>query len=414
MRKIKRIIALFVCATVLGNVLGGNILALNIGEEHEFQAGNIVKPSVSGNGTTSTRTYEQRLADSTNKTATNEFSIYAESYLKKLDLVTISDYVQEPDRYVFVYDDVTYKPVLLELATYKDRYNPKGYWYKTTDKKVNEKTVDDATDAELDALGSIASGDKDWGVGPITEKTETEEVRWEYAIEYERVQELEKFVKEVLIPVRTGKYVREFGQKKLVDFKYYKERFEALQEYLTLFSVEEYVDTKIIIEYKLESVGRTALRTSTPINWPNTNQTHLWEFVCETPHDGLPREPITRYGGNSVKQAFYYAGDYRCTATQILSQSYYDAITYTRNVYWVIAETGQIIYKDESKGSSINLELPMAEQKLDNVYYYNKVSDGVFYVTVLDQDITVTQNMFNELIDSSGVWEYNFSTKRLK
>ena len=231
---------------------------------------------------------------------------------------------------------------------------------------------------------------------------------------------LEKYQKELsalskygLTPIRND-LVSSIG-KGIVDFSSYKNRMNALNDYLKAFAANDYIKTQYICEIKLEGVKDQQLWQSKVKTWGLTGQTHYWQFECVESNTG--NHPIMeQFGGNEVKQTFFYPGKYQVSATQIIEDIKAQAISYTVNEYWVVADTGQVIFKLETKGDPLPNEnsTPVSELNLKNVVNTTSMESQDRYVTVYNQSVNVTQQNYIGSLAAPSVWGANFDTYRIK
>ena len=211
--------------------------------------------------------------------------------------------------------------------------------------------------------------------------------------------------------------VREIDMRDTVirDFTNYPERWEALDVYLNAMRGEDTIMTQRIIEVKVNDRSESELWSSIPQSWGYTGQSHYWNFECIESYDGNYYAPMSMFGGPEVSQAFYVPGRYQVTATQILNQQYCQVISYDVNEYWIIADTGQVIYKCESNGSYIpDTNKPLSTLGLIQVSNTKVVDEGTYYVTVLDQEVDVTSSTWNFNMSTPGAWGYSFSSQRIE
>lgn len=417
-KKIKYSLVIVVFVMIFLFVFNLSVSAYTVGDSINFNANNI-QQETHGSTNTVTRTEQEQFMDnanwSNNESIRQAYRNYAwadgnsnESYITQAgDRVVYTDYVP-----------VT-KEVLYEIASKRYEYYSGGYGYNiNTNNGLYDQYQSSVSLAPHDYqyLNSVGYG---YGFnfgngtyvpngyeplhsvqnypGRLVEVMDTI-IRSQLEVAYDAVE------REVIV-----------GDETIKDFSDYPTRLQALDTYLNYAGSTDEILTQRIIEIKVNSKSTSALWQSTPQSWGVTGQTHFWEFECIESFDGSFHSPLTMFGGPSVTQAFYFPGKYHVTATQILNQKYCEAISYDVNEYWVIAATGQVIYKSESNGSAIpNNGKPLADQNLYQVSSTKVVDQGTYYVPVLDQTITVSRGSWNYQMSSPSIWGYSFSSQRIE
>ena len=410
MKKLRRLRqTLGLCLMIL-SVFVISASAYSVGEDAYFEADSI-EGSTIGSTNTTTRTDEEKFWDnanySNNKKVTEEATVFIESLHK----VSLQEYIKNPDRIVISIGAEYPVMSLEELLSYIYKYYPGGFGYTTSDKYTGD------TDIVLndEQYGVLTGVIEDEGFNIDESATETGKIIFGLPDKLTKEELLDLLIQYELLG---GEIVRESitGDIDIIDFETFEKRYEALKIYLETYSGEDTIKTQYILEIKAESVADTVLWSSMPQTWGLTGQTHFWQFECIESYDGLYHAPMQQFNGNTVSQKFYYPGKYHVSATQILEQKYYNTISYSVNQYWVVAETGQVIWKSESRGSIIPTDnnKPLEELRLSNVANYKLVNEGVYYVSVLDQEIEVTTNSHSDYLSPTGVWGFDFSTKRIE
>jgi len=399
-------------------LLVANVSAYTVGDSINFNANNI-QQETHGSTNTVTRTEQQQFMDNANW-SNNESIRQAYRNYAWTDGGSNESYItQTGDRIVMVDYVPVLKRVLYEVANKRYEYYSGGYGYNiNTSNGLSDQYQSSVSLSSHDyqCLKGIAynrgfnygfstyvpGGYKPLHTmqtypGKLVPVMETI-IRSQLEAAYDAVE------REVII-----------GDETIKDFSDYPTRLQALDTYLNYAGGTDEVLTQRIIEIKVNSKSTSSLWQSTPKTWGVTGQTHFWEFECIESYDGSFHSPMTMFGGPSVTQAFYFPGKYHVTATQILNQKYCEAISYDVNEYWVIAATGQVIYKSESNGSAIpNNGKPLADQDLYQVSSTKVVDQGTYYVPVLDQTITVSRGSWGYQMSSPSIWGYSFSSQRIE
>jgi len=405
-------VASFIIMFVFVLMTASTIYAYNVGDSVTFTSGEI-KSSSNGNTTQVTRTEEQKRMDSANLSNNRFVSDIFTNIVKTVDKNAIRQYVKNNDGIAFIQNISVPRGTLEQIANLRNSYFPGGYYFDIENKGGNQ-TVDSLNGEQYNALFNLAL---QRGFGSIYSAQALGEIILDFN-GFMSPEELLDFFNKLY--VLNGKIVRKSpsGGFDIIDFDNYITRYKALNMYLQACSGEDVIETEYIIEIKVNSMADTVLWSSIPQTWGSTRQTHFWEFECLDSYDGNYHAAMTQFAGNTVNQMFYFPGQYHVTATQILNQQYYNAISYDINEYWVVAETGQVIYKSESTGAAIptDNETPLEELNLFQVSNYQLVDNGTYYIPVYDSMVEVTRTSTPDASMGGvpGVWGYTFTTQRIE
>lgn len=253
----------------------------------------------------------------------------------------------------------------------------------------------------------------------VTVVNRVEEIEW---VEYETTDNITEIVSFVETFDDAGGYYVPMnvpGDKYIYDFATFQTRYEKLEEYIDEFyQTEDDVDVVYVVVYSLQSRAECELKISTPLNWSGTDMTHFWEIECvAAPDDGYTRSPFSTFAMEELKQTFYYEGQYRVMATQVVENKYCDAFTWSKCEYLIVEETGQVIWKNEKNGGTIDTSddaAPMQEQGLRYVKYYNVVSTEIVYVTKHDAIYDVSNNVMVGGSVAPSAWGGQYQTIRIE
>ena len=420
---------------------------ISVGENTSFRA-NSINSTMNGNTNNNTNQASNNQYDATNLQNLQTVNS-AVSEMKLLsDIITTSQYVQSPYS-IFVTDEVDI-PVstltqLTSLVFVPNGYNSEYYYipkttvtpYTTVSKGQNTygqtanftPTTSTTTTLSGDiynALKKYLADDRNFiyfGLDNYSSDVLTTKELFDTSTYTQEQKDLlmtqqEKIDFDNKISVLKGYNSRTdiVNNETIIDFETYQNRYEALKYYLDSYSATDTVKTQYIIEIKTESISETTLWSQTVETWNNTPATHFWQFECIESPDNKYHQSLQQFGSDTVNQTFYYEGKYKVTATQAVNQSYYDVLSYSVNEYWIIAETGQVIWKSESKGSTLsaNNNEPFSIKSVPQTINYKKVDEGTYYVTVYDETIDVVANSLTLTFAPTGVWGNNFTTERIK
>lgn len=391
------------------------VSAATVGEELTFVAGS-ENEEVSGGSNTDHRTESQREADSVNSTNHSRITDRSEGIVEMIKENQLPVYAQAEDTITLVWKDGIPKEELVWIGSEASDYSPGTN--HNTGRWDWEDLYADATNAQMDTLRfEVIPGQQ----GFTPSQNQASWIDWiTYEPGEDNPREIGSFVSR--FEDQGGYYIANNipGDIYIVDFQTFMTRYEMLREYLNEFeSNSDTVDVNYIVQYSIRSTTQNSLKSSTPQCWPGTQMTHFWEIECvDAPDDGYSRTPFSTFANETLSQTFYYAGDYQVTATQLLKNTYSDALTWNVCEYLVIEETGQVIWKNEVAGARIDTSRdaePMTEQGLWHVKYYNP-SDNVeyVYVTKYDQLWSVTNNVLVGGQLPPSAWGDEYTTIRIE
>ena len=404
------------CALALVMCLGAMsapAMAASVGEELTFVAGSEGGTQI-GSSNTDTRTESQREADTVNSRNHKRITEKSRDIIEQMKEHKIPVYAKAEDTITLVWKDRVPKEELVWIGQEGSDYAPGTNHH--TGRWDWEELYGDATDSQLDTLRfEVIPGQQG-----ITPSIKTSWFDWITLEPGDNPSDIGDFVSK--FEDQGGYYItnRIPGATYIVDFDTFMTRYDVLREYLNTFaSYSDTVDVNYIVQYSLRSSAQNELRTSIPQCWPGTQMTHFWEIECVgAPDDGYTRAPFSTFANEELRQTFYYAGDYRVTATQLLKNSYSDAFTWNVCEYLVIEETGQVIWKNEVAGARIDTSRnakPMSEQRLWHVTYTNMNPNSEFvYVTKYDKLWTITNNVLVGGQLPSSAWGDEYTTVRIE
>lgn len=384
-----------------------------VGSDITFNAGELSGGS-SSSSKQDNRTEEQKSQDANNQTIHRIITNLAEEIIEDIKTKADGDQKYKPVRvekdsgYYYIYEDRIVGQKLYEMIYYAHDFE-EGYWVKDKITDPAFKVIDASSDY-LDALGILSeryekdpkeTTSEDF-VPPVDKKTLKliQEYRNIYGGEWIR-KKGDGTYGEYQIPICPM----------IMDFKTFSHRYAALDSYLNKYG-KDGVNIRYIVEYSVCDTAEKTMRTQTVENWPNTTQTHFWDIRCKESADSNISVPALQvFGGSTLTQSFGYAGVYQVQASEQLKTTYWDAMTYNKCEYLVIAETGQVIWKNETKGGTINTSKPLDGQtSLQKLPVKYRGSETNIY-TVFDKEVLIT-NVSGDL--PSSAWGDKFTTERVE
>jgi len=404
----RKIISMFLAVCVLTLLPFQTASAYSLGENIEFNADEI-EANTGGTTNSYQRTDQERQMDMANYTNNSAITDIARDYINTLDKSEQYSEVTD-DGYVFAVEGDTPVEIITKITENKSNYYPGGYYYNIGT-GFTGLTEDELTDEQYEVL-SQAAIQRGWD---STYTSPTNDGYFELA-PGEGLSSDEDLIYAEYVETLGGDIARDHpvsGNHPLIDFNNYPNRQEAIDVYRSFFAGEDTIRTEYILEIKAESISEGALWKSTPRTWPVSGQTHYWQFECIECFDGSTPATLDLFGGKNVSQSFYFPGKYHITATQILEESRYDVMTYSINEYWVIEDTGVILWKNESTGRHLRTQdEPLSELNTSLINNYNLVSEGTYYVPVYDAIIEVNNSSWEGSFTAPSTWGYDFTTKR--
>ena len=198
----------------------------------------------------------------------------------------------------------------------------------------------------------------------------------------------------------------------IIDFDKLSDRYDALREYMNT-SITDTVEVQHIVEYIIEGTTEGVVYTDNYVEYPGGGY-YRWD-VDVTGDDG------TYIGGLSdlksvndglLNWRFGVAGYYTFTRNSVHRTATVSALTYSCNEYWILADTGQIIYKQVSNGR-LNNSTDAGNRSNDrNVAYYDAVINTAEESTTYSDYVTAA--MLEEGLATSELGLSNYTTMRIQ
>jgi hypothetical protein len=400
----KRVIAILLTVVLGVAFCSQPAMAYTAGDTIHITAGSI-KDTVTGNTYTDKRTEAQKSADAQNSQLHKDANAIVKSILETMELERNPVYGETGGKWVQIFEaDVDWDKVFI-LADKWLEISGDGYHTSDTTGRWDDSVVTTPTEAEKEVLESVIEND---GFGDLDDKNNSGNHIYTSEEKQYIWQQLEDLIKKYCTSYRVrNEWIP--GLYDVIDFETFPQRGDAIKYSLNTYYTEgEQVELLYVVEYSIASTTTASVRTSKVKYWPRTENTHFWEGTCESaPNDGYPRAPFQHFGGATATFTPNYAGEYRITATQIKENAYWDAITYNKCEYLILRDTGQVIWKSESIGDSINNpspSRPMESMGLDNVRYYNHTLTETVYVTVWDELYSISDRPIGSFVPPTA-WD---------
>lgn len=425
------IIAVFLCAIFVAEPVSAVTIDGTVGEPSDLYLGEEQEDTVVGEGGENTKSEHEKWLDSQdaiNKQLNRENTRTAESIIDSLmknengEKVPTEYYTKQDDSYVFVYEEFVARTLVDTIANTVHEYVPGRTDYFTISKWVPKSSP--IPDNLVYDPSSILAGtiiepehgvleDKTWTkfLIPLVTPDElkerhilTEKIREIYGGRWVRQTVENGYVKHEIPGIWTG----------IMDFDNMKDRYSALEYYLSTKGENEDIKVRYIVQYKTRSAVNASIRSSKVQKWLNTDQTHFWEIRYRDAVNGAIVPPLSTFSGETLEGVIpYYAGTYDVQNTQCLHRTFWDAMTYSKCEYLVIEETGQVIWKEESWGPAINVSKPMDEQSRWNWLYVGFRYEDNIHVTLTGEWI-VKEDFLIGGYKAPSAWGEDYTSVRIE
>lgn len=238
------------------------------------------------------------------------------------------------------------------------------------------------------------------------------------SIDREIIQDFITYLKE------HGYTIPGYGEGGLIDFEHKYDRYEYIKQYLNFNSITDTVNVQHVIEYSVSKVTEKTLYKEQQVEYPGGGYYH-WDIKCIDADEpsAIGKETSVRTPRGVLVTQFGTAGVYQITARENIAKSFVSTVTYDIREYWILADTGQVIYKKISNGTNGALDKTSGRLKDHNTVYYNlsteynygsgdetAISGQVIYDTVH----TVTADMLEGVFPATGVYSNPYNTVRIE
>jgi len=409
MTKIK-FIGLIIC-TVL-TVQGINVFAADIsrvGEHVVLHSGGI--PDGEGdNSFQSTLTERERQAAQTNSTASQEITQKAGLFLRETN--GENGYLIAGDGvYTFITEHYITPQKLRQIIQNADKYDPGGSGFNISQITPGAPQVRNADDTVFQrVVGNILGGSS--GISGLELSSLTSPAAGISGITWEQWNGngFGSSSKKVDLIKGGGQRIRSDIDGGFIDYPDMQKRYEMLDVYLNASASADTIKTQYIVEYRIEDTAHHAIYRMVGRNGINS---YTWSF--ENTDTG---ETYNLYNmPPSIIHQFMRAGRYNIDVDKDVYKTFCDAFTFSVCEYWIVEETGQVIWKKETKGNNIDPSIPVNELGFKNMVVYN-IPDESELPSMVTIDVAhfmhrVTEDMLNQSIPAEASFR-TFYTERIK
>lgn len=418
MCKTKRLITvLLVMALLVSSPVYAQASSSSVGEYVSLYSGG-APDTTTGSSTTTTLTEEQRRANSTNSTASRTIQQKVGQYISSYQ-VEEGYTIQTDGSYIFIMDQKVSIDELRELVEKGSVYTPVGYGYRLYEyvpgtpviTEEDRNVFRDVVSNRLGGSGNISDLECSAKSNPIISVTNTggsfvwRDIQW---TEWVRTGfgSWEEFI-EWLIS-QGGDRIRVDIDGGFIDFSNLKTRYEMLDAYLNATSATDTIEVQYVLEYRIESTSHDTIYRMVGQNGMNS---YVWNFTNRDTGESFSRYDLPA----SITHQFMRAGTYDIDVDKEVYKTFCDAFTMSINEYWIIEETGQVIWKRETKGGTINPNVPTLEHGSKNMVMYNTPAadetPSMETIDVATMTHTVTEAMINLTIPGEGSFREFYSER---
>lgn len=404
-------------AMMLSSPVYAQASSSTVGEYVPLHSGGL-PDTTTGSSTTTTLTEEQRQANQTNSTA-------SKSIQQNVGKIISSSQVEEgytirkDGSYIFIMDQTVDIEKLRELVESGAVYTPVGYGYRiyeytpgTPDITQEDKTVfRNVVSHRLGGAGNTSGLERTQETDPIVDITKPsgafvwENIQWTQWIKT-GFGDWEAFIEQLI--EKGGKKIRIDIDGGFIDFTDLKTRYEMLDAYLNATSQTDTIDVQYVLEYRIESTAHDTIYRMVGQNGMNS---YIWNFKNRDTGESFARYNLPA----SITHQFMRAGTYDIDVDKDVYKSFCDAFTISVNEYWIIEETGQVVWKRETKGGTIDVSVPAIEHGLRNMVMYNipaaDATPSMETIDVAHMTHTVTDAMINLTIPGEGSFREFYSER---
>jgi hypothetical protein len=195
-----------------------------------------------------------------------------------------------------------------------------------------------------------------------------------------------------------------------IDFPNMETRYRMLDQYLNATSSTDTIKMQYVLEYRIENTAHNTIYRMVGQNGMNS---YTWNFENES-----TGEAYNRYNQPSaIYHQFMRAGTYDIDVSKDVYKTYCDAFTFSVSEYWIVEETGQVVWKRETAGKDIDPTIPTLELGFRNLVMYNTPDPtevpSVETVPVAAIRHVVTEDMLNLSIPAESSFR-EFFTERIQ
>ena len=392
----------------------------HVGEYVPLDSGGIADTS-SGGSTGSTLTEEERQASATNSTTSASITQKVGQLISSYQ-VDNGYVIYQDGGYAFVTEQTVSSEELRDIIQTAGAYTPVGYGYTIPVYTPGQPAMDDRDQAVFQKVVSNQLGGSadisDLELSSITKPIINPDVPVSGGFDWENIHwtewkksgfgSLKEFIHWLL--EQGAKKIRTDLEGGFLDFPNMETRYEMLDAYLNSTSAADTVDVQYVLEYRIENARQDTIYRMVGQNGENS---YTWSFQNQDTGETYDRFNMA----SSIYHQFMRTGTYRIDVDKEIYKTFCDAFTFSVNEYYIVEETGQVIWKRETKGKNIDPAVPAAELGFRNMVLYDlPAPDAIPSMESIDVNVlshTVTEDMLNQTLPAEGSFR-KFYTERIE
>jgi hypothetical protein len=391
-----------------------------VGEYVPFNSGGL-SDSSGGTSNNSTITEQERQAASTNSSASSQ--------IKQKVGTLINTYTKDDGYalwqdggYTFITNQTVTAEDLKDIIGIAGIYDPVGYGYRIPVYTPRTPIINNDDRSAFRNLVSYEMGGSGYGGTGVSntttiidnlETTSITDPLWNVSYinwaEWEQngFGNLQDFID--WLTQHGGNRVRVDLNGGFIDFPDMKTRYKMLDEYLNATATTDTVNMQYILEYRIEDAAHNTIYRMTGQNGMNS---YIWDFENQTTSESYSSYNLAP----AIFHQFMRAGHYKIDVDKEVCKTFCDAFTFSINEYWIVANTGQIVWKRETTGKNIDPTIPALELGFRNLVMYNTPDPAEVpsyeTIPVATMYHNVTEDMLNYTIPAEGSFR-SFYTERI-
>jgi hypothetical protein len=426
-KKTNKILAFVLAFALMTPITAFAESSSKVGEYVSLNSGGLADSS-GGSSNNSTLTERERQAAQTNSTASRQIQQRVGTFIEAYTVDT--GYVMWQDGgYTFITEQTVTPEELRRLIETAGMYDPVGYGYSIPVYTPRTPTINADDRSAIRNLvsyqmggsgGSGGIGGSGSGIGTSTTIIDNLEISsvtdplWD--VDYinwtdwnqEGFGNIDELIEELLR--QGGRRIRVDLDGGFIDFPNMETRYRMLDEYLNATSTTDTVNMQYILEYRIENTAHDTIYRMTGQNGINS---YTWGFENQS-----TGESYSNYNmAPSIFHQFMRAGNYQIEVDKEVCKTFCDAFTFSVNEYWIVEETGQVVWKRETAGRNIDPTIPALELGLRNLVMYNTPDPAELpsmeTIHVATMYHRVTEDMLNLTIPAEGSFR-TFYTERIQ
>jgi len=380
----------------------GEYVPLNSGGRADYSGGSSDR---------NTMTERERQAAETNSTTSRKIQTKVGTLI---DAYTVENgfVLRQDGGYAFITEQLVSADELRKLIENAGAYDPIGNGFNIStytpympDLSNGDRTAfQNFISSQTGGSGSIGSLEIPGITNPLNDFGNIQWTEWEQ----NGFGTLDEFIDWLL--QQNGQKIRVDLDGGFIDFPDMQTRYQMLDQYLNATSSTDTIKMQYIQEYRIENTAHNTIYRMVGQNGINS---YTWNFENES-----TGESYSRYNQlPAIYHQFMRAGTYQIDVSKDVYKTYCSAFTFSLNEYWIVEETGQVVWKREVSGKDIDPTVPAVELGFKNLVIYDLPDPdelpSMETIPVASMSHVVTPDMLNQSIPAEGSFR-KFFTERIQ